>query len=250
MSANKESRLVSAIGIVAPISGVIITLITIKSYLPFELFCGLLTLLASAIFITVSFVFLKPSYDRRVEQKKVKIMKLESCKSSIRMTTNYRVKKDDWKYSPDVAYTEFHPELDARIRRFVDDYLRCSDLFSACEYAIRHVIRDKAVSRLPKTNNITPLDGLLMRKEEMVTQLVNGRSLTESWIKENHPEIHKELIERLADPQTDLNTFFYELNKMLENNKVLVRFRKEKEELIKLSESIQGSLDEEIKKFK
>ncbi len=250
MSANRESQLGPNTYIVASISAIIIALIAIRSYLPLELLYGLLILLASAILITVGFGFLKPFYDRWVEQKKTKIMKLEACKSSIGMTTNDKVKKDGWKYHPDITYVEFHPELDARARRFVDDYLRCSDLFLACEYAIKWAIRDRAVFRLPKTNNITPLDGLLMRREGIVAQLVNGRSLTESWIKDNYPDIHIELFERLADPPADVSIFFYELNKMLENNKVLVRFRKEKEELIRLSESIQEGLDGEIKKFK
>jgi hypothetical protein len=94
------------------------------------------------------------------------------------------------------------------------------------------------------------MDGLLMQRSEVPTRLVNGLNLTENWIKENYPEIHKAIREHLEDQESDLNTFFYELNKMVENNKVLVRFRKEKEELIRLSESIQKSLDEEIKKFK
>jgi len=250
MSANKGSQIGPNTYIVASISAIIIALIAIRSHLPLELLYDLLILLASAILITVGFGFLKPYYDRLVERRKVKVRKLEACKSSIGMTINNRVKKDGWKYDPDVTYVEFHPELDTRVRRFVDDYLRCSDLFLACEYAIKWAIRDRAVLRLPKTNNVTPLDGLLMRKEGMVTQLVNGQGLTENWIKENHPEIHKEMLERLADPPADVSIFFHELNTMLENNKVLVRFRKEKEELIRLSESIQESLDEEIKKFK
>lgn len=249
-AANKESQLGPNTYIVASISAVIIALITIRSILPLDLLYGLLILLASAILITVGFGFLKPFYDRWVEWKKVKARKLESCKSSIRMATDDYVKNDKWDYHPNVSHVEFHPESDARVRKFVDDYLRCSDLFRACQDVIRCAIRDRAEFRRPKTNKTTRMDGLLMQRSEVPTRPVNGLDLTENWIKENYPEIHKSIHERLEDQESDLDAFFYELNRMLDNNKVLVRFRKEKEELIRLSESIQESLDEEIDRVK
>jgi len=247
---DKESQRGPNTYIVASISAVIIALITIRSYLPLELLYGLLILLASAILITVGFGFLKPYYDRWVERRKAKIRRLEGCKSSIGMATDDYVKNDKWDYHPNVSYVEFHPELNERVREFVDDYLRCSDLFRSCQDTIRCAIRDRAEFRVPKTNKTTRMDMLLMQRSEVPTRLVNRLNLTENWIKENYPEIHKIIREHLEDQESDLNTFFYELNKMTENNKVLVRFRKEKEELIRQSESIQESLDEEIKKFK
>jgi len=250
MSANKESKLVPTAGIVASISGVIITLITIGSYLPSTVLYSLVIVLTIALLIAVGFGFLKPYYDRWVKRRKVKVRRLEGCKSSIRMATEDYVKNDKWDYHPNVSYVEFHPELDERVREFVDDYLRCSDLFRACQDTIRCAIRDRAEFRAPKTNKTTRMDMLLMQRSEVPTRLVNRLNLTENWIKENYPEIHKSIREHLEDQESDLDTFFYELNRMLENNKVLSRFRKEKEKLIRLSESIQESLDEEIKKFR
>lgn len=177
------------------------------------------------------------------------IRELKNCKFSIKMATDDYIKKDQWKYHPNVSYIEFHEEIAGKVRRFVDHYMRCSDLFLACKHTIRCHIIDRATFRLPKTNNTTRIDNLLMNKETMIIHLVNERNLTDSWIKDNHPEIYNTIYERLEEKPADLNTFFYDLGKMLENDKVLDRFMKEKEELIRFSENIQKSLDLEIQKF-
>lgn len=234
---------------VAALSGVIIVLFANRSILRPEIFDMVLVILGSALLLVIGFGFLKPAIDTKLEKKKALIDKLKSCESRIKWTTDDRVKKDEWSYSPDVAYLQFRPELNQEIREYVDRYQRCADLFFACKYVISSEIKKYAIVWLPKTHEKFPLDKVIMDKTEIIHRLINGEKVAKRWIEENFPEIHNNIIKSLQEPEEALDRFFLDLNKEASNNSVLNRFRAEKKNLVELTQSIQESLNREIERL-
>lgn len=241
MSTNEVSKVSPIVAtIVGALSAVIIALFAALGILPSKIFYSVVILLSISLLIAVSFGFLKPIIDKKLGKKKALVGQLKSCKSHVEWAID-RIKKDEWEYPPDIPHLNFCPELNRKVIEFVESYQRCADLFIACKYAIRSESEKCAEASVPNTHKSRHLDKMITKKSEFVIQFVNGKKVIKNWIEENFPGIHENIIQNLEESESALDRFFLDLNRMLKNNRVLNRFRKEKKNLIELAEIIQKS---------
>lgn len=241
-----QSDLTYSVAIVGALCTVIIVLFANRSNLPDEIFYMLVVTLSIAVLLVVALGFVKPLVGRSLSRRRQSIDRLKACRSQVEWTTDNRVEKDEWSYSPDVSYVEFSPQLNKEVVRYVDTYGSCADLFLACRYAIESESRSYAIAWLPKTHQKYPLDRMIMDKEVFVKRLANGDKVTKQWIEENFPGVYKNIITNLEEPEDAVSNFFLELNRALGANKVLNRFRVEKRKLIEMRETVKATVDSEV----
>jgi hypothetical protein len=248
MSVDKESKVTTIVAIVGCTSA-FITLFANSKTLPTEVFYVTVILLSGSFLLVIGFGFLKPSIDSRRSRRDAIVTLLESCKSTIGWVTEQKAERDEWQYSPNIPRVGFLAELATKVEEYVERYQRCGDLFLACECVITSEIIKWAISCVPKTQEKFPLDKLMTGKTDILCQLVNGKEPTKRWIEEKSPNTRKDIVSHLEEPEDALNIFFYELDNTLGQNKVVTRFRTEKQQLIQFAEVIKRDIDSEVERL-
>jgi hypothetical protein len=147
------------------------------------------------------------------------------------------------------------------LEKQVKDYDRRFQLYKVLQHAsmrfVVSAIEIRVKEQLPKSSgNSVPIKNMLSNDFLMV-RFLNGEKVTENWLKDSDPETLKKIVKEIEESERDtLDVFFHKLNRQFEDDDVLLRFRNEKEELIKHGkETISNfqkeisSIDEQLKKY-
>ena len=193
--------------------------------------------------------YLERRRQKRSEKEKElrsKIQRHISCRNSIDYSIRNRVLTNELdKYPADIFFQSIPQEFSTKAREYMKNYQRLQDWLRASRLAVRYEIETRVRSDLPTTRKEYHLDTVL-ESDHIMPFFIRGQRVNKRWIEENYPKIYKEIIKHLKEEETTLDTFFLNLNRDLENNTILKRFRKEKKELIDLGKKLMEDLDREI----
>lgn len=193
--------------------------------------------------------YLERKKRERSEKKKeleAKIQGLISCKNSIDFSIRNRVLSNEVdKYSCDVFSYKIPQEFYAKTEEYIENYQRLQDWLRASRLAVKYEIETHVKSDLPTTRKEYHLDSVL-EGDQIMPFFLGEQRVNKRWIEENHPKVYKDIIKHLKEEETKLDEFFLNLNRALENNNVLKRFRKEKKALVEFGKKLMEELDSEI----
>jgi hypothetical protein len=134
------------------------------------------------------------------------------------------------------------------ITNYLEQYSLYSDIYEGCVCVIRFNVQFYASQLIPKSLQKHPIDNIL-NDLPLIKQYLEGNCLSANWLRENHNDKYHIIIKYLDDSEGEknLDEFFKQFNNVILNDMIIKRFRKEKSELINISDQILLDLDKEIK---
>lgn len=208
--------------------------------------------LASVLFTVVELyvrVYLPRAKTKRIRRRREK-ENLEEQKNGLNNTIwqfEQRLKElQENNLSSDVLPHDLPNHLVEKVRIFNERHKVCADFFEACNYAIRLILMDKYEETLPKTASKYNLD-VSLRDSDFIKMYVNGEEVTKRWIEKTYPtRLYAEMLEHLQEPENKLDEFFLKINTSFQSNRIMKRYRQERNELEKLGKEIIQQLKEEV----
>jgi len=186
---------------------------------------------------------------KKIEEKKV----LESLRDEFERCAwsfEENIKNDIEKN----VFTDFHAglycgsSLPKKMKIFedlkeqVDQYAEKSALYNVLRMSsdciIRTIITTWVNEKFPMTiKRPYHLDKMILQSDSLMFRYFNGEKVNESWFKDTYPTQFKNIFKDVDDSEKDegdeINNFFLSVDGEIERNRVLRRYREEKEELIK-----------------
>lgn len=192
-------------------------------------------------------------------KKYTEILKaLGECFRYIRLDEFYsaRAKADYTAFS-----TEFinNTQLKDKLIKFDNKFSKCYDWYiSGCIF-LERIVNRQIKKHLPITKEYIDeeiegdyIKGLIIENEVLRHNILRGDEIDTNFMNKKFPIIIGAIRRCLQEPEdeTSLNMFFNELNDEVKGDRILVRYRKEKEELIVYNEYIIKDLEENLVKLK
>jgi len=212
---------------------------------------GAVGVLVTAI-ATVAKLYLLPWRERKRKRRLAERQTLTNKKSSldtlirqIEKNIEESVKPNKFPVGANIGW--YIPEFKKKIKEYHKEYDRCKDWLEACKVAIEHHMMLVTSKKFPNTVEEYKLHESL-QADEFVNMYIEGEKITLTFIKENYPSLHKDIIEHLKEKraQHKLDVFFLEINDFFKNHVILKRFRQEKKELIEFGHQLIKELKKEI----
>ena len=180
---------------------------------------------------------------------KLKIYRHTACRNSIDYNIRNLVLPNEFeKYPADVSTQGIPQEFSVKAKEYIENYQRLQDWLGASKLAVKYEIETHVKSDLPTTRKEYHLDSVI-EGDHILPFFIRGQRINKRWIEENHPKIYKDILKHLKEEETALDIFFLNLNRDLENNNILKRFRKEKKRLIQFGKKLMEDLDREIQRL-
>jgi hypothetical protein len=186
----------------------------------------------------------------RLHEKKEldgKISSLTSTKWQLEMSLNEKVRPSKFEQGANVGW--YVKDFEEKIKEYHEKFNECGDWYEACTKVVE--FEHMALVRKEfKNGDSSQLQEKLLQGP-LVNMYIEGEKLTLTFIKDNYPSFHNDLMEMVKDEKAErkeqkLSAFFIEANRLFGNHRVLVRFRKKKKNLEDFGQSIQKDLEKAL----
>lgn len=205
---------------------------------------------AKMLFAKEKLVSLKNEYERCVTSIK------KNIEENIEKNVNASLKaglQDSWI----VGDAKISEELRRQVQVFNEKCKEYNLFRKLSEPFIMKTIDGEVGRVFPKTLKKSDEVQTMLIYDFLVARYFNGEKVTTNWFRETHPKELKRITKEVDESERgDLDIFFRNLNYEFQKSKVLLRFRKEKRELIKHGkETIKAlqrqveSIDKQLEKY-
>ena len=149
------------------------------------------------------------------------------------------------------VYTrDLSSDFEERIEEWNGIYARCVDWKVASELVITIRLQELTREYLPTTCKHHADLLISLNSDDFKQRYFEGKEVAKRWIEKNYPKFYERIMKHLKEKESKLDLFFLRLNETFQKDQVLTRFRKEKNELIELGQTILADLKLEEEKLR
>jgi len=230
-----------------------------------ELDLPLLTLIVATIGAIASIILTIIEFYARIYNPSKKQSKQKEKKSIKSLKTEYErcawaISNNLDKYVKMNAMTEFEAsfqgswvkgdakiseELKSQVQKYNEKLKEYNMFRKFSEPLIMGIIEKEVRKIFLKTRKKSDAVEAMLCSDFLMARYFNGEKVTTTWFREEHPRALNNITKEIDESERDdIDLFFNHVNDELQKNEVLVRFRKEKKELIELGQAILKDLEE------
>lgn len=189
---------------------------------------------------------------RRSKEKKEEYLKqLKSVREQLIKIYNEIILKNNFN---EKIYISRVPEvvgekIDNYINSFLEQCSLISDVYEGCYCIVKSNIESNSKSWLPETIKLNPIQGMISNRE-LINQFLNDINLNDTWMKDNHLDTYHYILSHLDEKEKGIkiDEFYRSLNHTIKNDKLILRYKSEKNKLIASYKILLNGLELEISK--